>query len=104
MKRGGAVLKAIAATAELTGAELSEAALLVFEADLSDYPEDQVLSALTRCRRELRGRLTVADVAERIASSVGHPTANEAWAMALKSYDEDETVVWTEQILSLIHI
>lgn len=98
MKRGGAVLKAIAATAELTGAELSEAALLVFEADLSDYPEDQVLSALTRCRRELRGRLTVADVVERIASSVGHPTANEAWAMALKSYDEDETVVWTEQI------
>lgn len=28
----------------------------------------------------------------------GHPTANEAWGMALLSRDEAETVVWTEQI------
>lgn len=98
MKRNGDVLKAIAATAELTGTELSEAALLVFEADLAGYTEQQVIAALTRCRRELRGRLTVADVIDRISSAGGHPTANEAWGMVLTSIDEAETVVWTDQI------
>lgn len=98
MRQSVEVLKAIAATAELTGTELSEAALLVFEADLSDYSDEQVLAALTRCRRELRGRLTVADVIERISTAGGHPTANEAWGLVLASLDESETVVWTEQI------
>jgi hypothetical protein len=98
MRQDGEVLKAIAATAELTGTELSEAALLVFEGDLEGYSDAQVIAALTRCRRELRGRLTVADVIDRIASVGGHPTANEAWALVLASIDEAETVVWTEQI------
>ena len=96
--KGFAVLKAIAATAELTGTELSEAALLVFEADLAGYPEADVLAALTRCRRELRGRLTIADVLDRMSTAGGHPTANEAWAMVLASLDEAETVVWTDQV------
>lgn len=98
MRQDGEVLKAIAATAELTGTELSEAALLVFEGDLEGYSDAQVIAALTRCRRELRGRLTVSDVIARIASVGGHPTANEAWALVLASIDEAETVVWTEQI------
>ena len=98
MRQGVEVLKAIAATAELTGTELSEAALLVFEADLSGFSDDQVLAALTRCRRELRGRLTVADVIDRIATAGGHPSANEAWGLVLASLDESDTVVWTEQI------
>ena len=98
MRQGVEVLKAIAATAELTGTELSEAALLVFEADLSGFSDDQALAALTRCRRELRGRLTVADVIDRIATAGGHPSANEAWGLVLASLDESDTVVWTEQI------
>ena len=98
MSKGFAVLKAIAATAELTGTELSEAALLVFEADLAGYPEADVLAALTRCRRELRGRLTITDVLDRMSTVGGHPTANEAWAMVLASLDESETVVWTDQV------
>lgn len=98
MRQGVEVLKAIAATAELTGTELSEAALLVFEGDLAGYSDAQVIAALARCRRELRGRLTVADVIDRIASVGGHPTANEAWALVLTAQDEAETVVWTEQI------
>jgi len=92
------VLKAIAATAELTGTELSEAALRVFEADLMAYPEADVLAALTRCRREVRGRLTIGDVLDRMSASGGHPTANEAWSLVLASQDEEETVVWTDQI------
>ena len=98
MKRSGNVLKAIAATAELTGTELSEAALLVFEADLADHPEEQLIAALTRCRRELRGRLTVADVLDRMVLAGRHPTANEAWGLVLASRDESDTVVWTDQI------
>jgi hypothetical protein len=98
MSKSVDVLKAIAATAELTGTELSEAALLVFEADLAGYPEQQVIAALTRCRRELSGRLKVADVIDRIAAVGSHPSANEAWGMVLAAQDESETVVWTEQI------
>lgn len=97
-RKGGAVLKAIAATAELTGTEISEAALLVFESDLSAYPESDVLAALTRCRRELRGRLTISDVLDRISAAGGHPTANEAWALVISSQDEAETVVLTDQV------
>jgi hypothetical protein len=104
MSKSVDVLKAIAATAELTGTELSEAALLVFEADLAGYPEQQVIAALTRCRRELSGRLKVADVIDRIAAVGSHPSANEAWALVLSSHDEAETVVWTEQIAEAARI
>ena len=91
-------MKAIAVTAELTNTEMSESALEVFEADLAEYSDRQILAALTRCRRELRGRLTVADVVDRMASVGGHPSANEAWALVLAAADESETVVWTEQV------
>lgn len=95
---GIAVLKSIAVTAELTGTELSEPALRVFEARLSDYQEKDVLAALEKCQVELRGRLTVADVIDRIRTSGGHPSGNEAWALVISSQDEAETVVWTDQI------
>lgn len=92
------VLKAIAVTAELTNTEMSESALEVFEADLAGYADEHILVALTRCRREIRGRLTVADVIDRMASVGGHPSANEAWALVLAAADESDTVVWTEQV------
>lgn len=90
------VLKAIAVTAELCGRTLSEPAARMFVEDLSAYPEDQVLKALERCRREVRGLLTVADVINRMSD--GRPAADEAWAIALRGRDEAETVVWTEEI------
>ena len=98
MSKTGAVLKAIAVTAQLTSTELSEAALEVFEADLSGYSEEQILAALTRCRRELSGRLTVSAVIDRISCAGGHPTANEAWGVVMASADESDTVIWTDQI------
>lgn len=30
---------------------------------------------------------------------VGHPSADEAWALALKAMDENETVTWTQEIM-----
>jgi hypothetical protein len=89
-----ALLQAIAVTAELTGTDLSKAAARVFAADLSGYPEEQVLAALRRVRHEVRGRMTVADVVTRLED--GRPSADEAWAMIPS--DERQTVVWTEEM------
>lgn len=91
-------LKAIAVTAELTGTELSATALRVMDADLAAYPEAAVLRALDRCRKELKGRLTLSAVLERVEEEDGRPGADEAWSIALASADEAETVVWTEEM------
>lgn len=90
------IVDAIAVTAELTGTTLSPAAVMVMAQDLVGYPEASVLEALTRCRRELAGRLTLAAIIDRIND--GRPGPEEAWAIALASTDEADTVVWTEEI------
>jgi len=92
------VLKAIAVTAEITGTELSKAALMAMDADLSTYPEYIVLDALTKCRRELKGKLSLAAIIERINLADGRPTANEAWAIALSGYNESITVITNDEI------
>jgi hypothetical protein len=86
--------KAVAVTAELTGTNLSETAIQVMLDDLARYPEPQVMGALTRCRRELKGRMTIADVLTRLDD--GRPGVEEAWAMLPK--DEADTAVWTEEM------
>lgn len=88
------VLQAIAVTAELTGTVLSEAAARMFAQDLEGYDESVLMDALTRSRRELKGRLTVADVLSRIPT--GHPTPEEAWSMVHQALgDEGATLVLT---------
>lgn len=94
------VLQALAVTAEITGTQLSEAAARVFAGDLARYPPDQVLGALTRCRREVRGRLTVADVVGRLDD--GRPTPDEAWAMCPQ--EEAETAVLTEEMAAALGV
>jgi len=39
-----------------------------------------------------------ADVIELLIASDGRPTADEAWAIALPARDEDQSVIWTEEI------
>lgn len=92
------ITKAIAITAELTGTELGSIAIRAMEAELSQYPITAVMGALNRCRRELTGRLTLAAVLERINAIDGRPTANEAWAVALRGFDEAQTIVTNEEI------
>lgn len=54
------------------------------------------MAALTRCRREIRTRLTVADIVARIDD--GRPGPEEAWAhVAPMLGDESATIVWTEE-------
>lgn len=90
------ILKAVAVTAELTGTEITEMAAKVFAMDLAEYPKAAVMTALTRCRRELKGRLTLADVLNRVAEMDGRPSADESWAMM--PMDEAATVVWTDEM------
>jgi hypothetical protein len=94
MNASKVVIQALAVTAEITNTQLSEAAARVFADDISKYPEMQVLAALRRCRREVRGKLTVADVVGRLED--GRPTPDEAWAML--PHDERQSVVWTDEM------
>ena len=88
------LLEAIAVTAELCGRVLSPAAAQVFCADLSAYPVPQVVAALARCRKEVRGMLTVQDVVSRLDD--GRPGPEEAWAALPMS--ESNSAVWTDEM------
>lgn len=92
------LLKAIAVTSELTGTDLSKSAASVMAQDLAQYPEHQVMGALTKCRRELRGRMSVADVIARLDD--GRPGPEEAWAMVYQALnDERVTMVVTPEMM-----
>lgn len=88
------LLSALAVCAELTGTDFSEAAAVVMADDLGAYPHDQVIAALSRCRRELKGRLTLAAILERLDD--GRPGPQQAWAMIPQ--DEAGSVVWCEEM------
>lgn len=88
------LLQAVAVTAELCGRTFSEGAARVFVDDLSAYPEAATIKALARCRREVRGVLTVQDVVSRLDD--GRPGVEEAWAGV--PYDESQSVVWTSEM------
>lgn len=94
------LLEAIAVTAELCGRVFTAPAAKVFVADLAGYPEHQVLGALRRCRREVRGMLTVQDVVSRLED--GRLGAEEAWAMLPKT--EADSVVWTAEMAEALRI
>lgn len=88
------LLKAIAVTAELTDTDLSETAARVMADDLAQYDEGLIVKALTKCRKELRTRLTLAEIINRIDD--GRPGPEEAWAMIPKN--EFGSVVWTSEM------
>ena len=88
------LIKAVAVTAELLGTELSDVAAEVMCSDLSAYPLDQVLASLVRCRKEIKTRLTTADVIERLDD--GRPLPDVAWAMIPKN--EEDSVVWSDEM------
>ncbi len=95
-----ALLQAVAVTAELCGRVFTAPAAKVFVDDLAAYPEHQVLGALRRCRREVRGILTVQDVVSRLED--GRLGAEEAWAMLPKS--EADSVVWTTEMAEALRV
>jgi hypothetical protein len=91
------VLEAIAVTCELTSTSLSEAAIRVMVDSLSEYPEPQVLGALRKCCKELKSKLTLADILTRMDD--GRPGVEEAWAMLSTVLgNEQVSLVWTEEV------
>ncbi|MEN5117478.1 hypothetical protein ABE488_09115 [Luteimonas sp. TWI662] len=91
-------VQALVVTAEVIGDEMRPHVAALMVEDLSVYPLPVVERALAACRRELKGRLSLAAILERIED--GHPAPNEAWALALRAADERKTVVWTTEISS----
>lgn len=90
------VTQAILVTYELVGQSISDAAVKAMVAELSSYPESDVLVALTRCRKELR-RVTLADILDRIPG--GHLGVEEAWAIVSRGLqDESISMVWTDEM------
>lgn len=88
------LIKAVTIALELTNTQLSDGAFKVICADLAGYPEPQVLGALKRCAREVRSKLTLADILQRLDD--GRPGPEEAWAMVPK--DEASSVYWTTEM------
>lgn len=87
------LVKGLMATAEVIGDQLRPTAAAYMVQDLSCYSLAVLERALAGCRRELKGRLSLGAVLERIDD--GHPSPNEAWAVAIQAADERNTVVWT---------
>ena len=87
------IIQAITVTAELTGTQLSANAAAVMAEDLLAYPLDKVLIAFERCRRELKGRLTLAAILERIDD--GWQSAEEAFNTLVAGWENESLSILT---------
>lgn len=87
------IMQAIAVTAELTGTQFSRDAMFVMAEDLLAYPLDKVLIAFERCRRELKGKLTLAAILERIDD--GWQSAEEAFNALVSGWENDSISILT---------
>ena len=88
------IVKAIGVASEMTGGhEFSKNVLLQMVKSLEKFDREDVFKALERCCEEVKGRLTLAHIIERIPDP--WPSPDEAWALCPKS--EAETVVWFDE-------
>jgi hypothetical protein len=91
------LLVSLFATAEAMGQTLTKAAALLMVQDLAGYTEPALVAALQACRQH-GGRFSVDAILKRVLAADGRPEANEAWAIALRSFDEAESVLMTPEI------
>lgn len=89
------IVQQLVATAEVMGHQITLNAALMMCQDLSEYAFNDVMIALTRCRKEVNGKLTLKAIVDLLAPAGGWLSANEAWAQALPAQDEANTMVWT---------
>lgn len=91
------LVKALAATAELMGAQLSGASLSVMAKDFSGY-DIQIIEAALRNVRLNHTRFTPSAIQAEIdkLNTNGRLGAEEAWALV--PHDEYSSVVWTNEI------
>lgn len=91
------LLVSLFVTAEAMGQNLTKAAGQLMVEDLCCYEESALANALRAVRRQ-GGRFTVDAVLKHVEAADGRPEANEAWAIALQSFDESDTVLMTPEI------
>lgn len=91
------ILKALAVTAELTGTEWSKEACRMIADRLLSYPEPAVLEALARCQGEIKYKLTLADILDRLPGQ--HPGVEEAWGMVTRVMNNEQlSICWTDDM------
>lgn len=93
------IVEALAVCAELTGTQLSDAAMNAMVEDLLDYDTGTVLAALNRCRRELTGRLTLAAILQRLDN--GLPSDDEAFGLLVEGWCNEALTVVVPEIALL---
>lgn len=93
------IAKALAVLCELTGTELSSTAMDMMVNDLLEYPLGNVMKALERCRKELKGRLTLAAIIDCI--DTGLPNADEAWALVVEGLRNEAVTIVIPEIAQL---
>ena len=92
-----ALLEALGVTCELTSTSLSEGAMRVIAEECAKYPEAQVLGALRKCCKQLKGKLTLADILARLDD--GRPGPEEAWSTVSSAMtNEARTIVWSDEM------
>lgn len=74
-------------TAEAVGFPISQTCADMMALDLGGYEFDQVKAACAKCRRELKFRLTLSDIIDRLQAEDGRPGPDEAWLMVMKDDD-----------------
>lgn len=77
----------IAVTFAVIGQEASDIQIKMMASDLAHYSEEALAHALTRCRKELRGKMTLSDIIERIPGE--HPPVEEAWSIVNQAIDNE---------------
>lgn len=92
------LIDALCVTAEAMGNVITASTAMMMADDLADYSLPELGRALRACRREVKGRLTVADVIQRCQAEDGRPGKDEAWSIGLESSDEYGTAVMTWEI------
>lgn len=85
-------------SAEVLGQAMSPSAAALMVADLEGIPLTVIRQALRSIRSNYKGRLTFPVIRERVLEQDGRLGRDEAWALALQSIDERESVVWTAEI------
>lgn len=85
------LIQALAVTAEAVSVQLSPNALNIMVDDLMCYELEDVLNALNRCRKELSGRLPLAEIIKRINS--GWVSADEAFNEIVRGWNNEQVSI-----------
>ncbi|WP_230684400.1 hypothetical protein, partial [Streptococcus pneumoniae] len=63
---------------------LSDFALDVFLEDVDGYSFVDVMTAIRNARKQAKGRISIGDIMQQMNNMDGRPSAEEAWALAVK--------------------